>query len=51
MNTAHVSIGISLRRSTLKRIDESRGDVPRSRAIERMIEASLGADPDREDQA
>jgi metal-responsive CopG/Arc/MetJ family transcriptional regulator len=47
MQTERTSIGISLRRITLERLDEIRGDVPRSRVIERAIEAKLGIVPNK----
>ena len=40
-----VNLGITLSRSTLEQLDVMRGDVPRSRAIERAVEAKLGIKP------
>ena len=40
-----VNLGITLQRSILEQLDAARGDVPRSRAIERAIEAKLGINP------
>jgi len=40
-----VGIGISLQRSTLEMLDATRGDIPRSRAIERALETKLGIVP------
>jgi hypothetical protein len=37
-----VNLGITLQRSVLEQLDVMRGDVPRSRAIERAVKAKLG---------
>lgn len=43
MNTdKKIPFGIALRESTLKVIDETRGDVSRTRIIERVLEERLG---------
>jgi len=39
-------IGISIRPDLLEKLDSNRGDVPRSRAIERMLERELGVSRD-----
>ena len=43
--TERTSIGISLQKSTLKRIDDERGDIPRSRLIERALEEKYALKP------
>lgn len=40
-----VNLGITLQRSTLEQLDAMRGDIPRSRAIERAVQAKLGICP------
>jgi hypothetical protein len=39
-----VKIGITLPKSTIQKIDQRRGDVPRSRYIRRAVERYLGSD-------
>jgi metal-responsive CopG/Arc/MetJ family transcriptional regulator len=38
-----VKIGITLPKSTLLKIDQKRGDIPRSRFIRRAVESYLGS--------
>jgi metal-responsive CopG/Arc/MetJ family transcriptional regulator len=38
-----VKIGITLPKSTIQKIDQRRGDIPRSRYIRRAIERYLGS--------
>jgi metal-responsive CopG/Arc/MetJ family transcriptional regulator len=38
-----VKLGITLPKSTLQKIDQKRGDIPRSRFIRRAIERYLGS--------
>jgi hypothetical protein len=38
-----VKIGITLPKSTIQRIDQRRGDIPRSRYIRRAVERYLGS--------
>jgi len=40
-----VNLGITLQRSVLEQLDAARGDIPRSRAIERAVQAKLGIKP------
>jgi len=44
-NRERIGIGISLQKSTLDRIDADRGDVPRSRIIERALEEKYALKP------
>ena len=37
-----LNLGITLRASTVERLDELRGDLPRSRAIEKIVCERLG---------
>jgi len=37
-----INTGITLRKSVMGRLDAVRGDTPRSRVIERMLEERLG---------
>jgi metal-responsive CopG/Arc/MetJ family transcriptional regulator len=38
-----VKIGITLPKSTIRKIDQRRGDIPRSRYIRRAVERYLGS--------
>jgi metal-responsive CopG/Arc/MetJ family transcriptional regulator len=38
-----VKLGITLPKSTIQRIDQRRGDIPRSRYIRRAVERYLGS--------
>jgi len=37
-----VNLGITLKRSTLTQLDFRRGDIPRTKIIERLLEERLG---------
>jgi hypothetical protein len=37
-----VNLGITLKRTTLTRLDCIRGDIPRTKAIERVLEERMG---------
>jgi metal-responsive CopG/Arc/MetJ family transcriptional regulator len=41
-----VKIGITLPKSTIRKIDQRRGDIPRSRYIRRAVERYLGRSKD-----
>jgi hypothetical protein len=45
-----IVMGVSLTRALKERIDEKRGDIPRSRYISRIIERHLNYKNDAEDQ-
>jgi metal-responsive CopG/Arc/MetJ family transcriptional regulator len=44
-----VKIGITLPKSTIRKIDQRRGDIPRSRYIRRAVERYLGRSKDSTD--
>jgi metal-responsive CopG/Arc/MetJ family transcriptional regulator len=41
-----VKLGITLPKSTIRKIDQRRGDIPRSRYIRRAVERYLGSSKD-----